>query len=104
MSEFDTFDEPPAQDHSRVTNVAGLDASLIRHYHSLSVYTIEDLALVSDLNLQNLGTGAREFRRAAQEFIDSRRPASDPTVQELLATQGEQLAKAMALIEKLSEE
>jgi hypothetical protein len=96
--------EKAASRGTPLSKLAGLDASLIRHYHALSVYTIEDLALVSDLNLQNLGTGAREFRRAAQEFIESRRPTEDPALRETVVKQGEQLAQAMALLEKLSEE
>lgn len=88
-----------------LVKLAGMDAPLVRHYHALNVFTIEDLALVSDIGLQNLGTGAREFRRNAQEWMEARRPiATDPAVLETLAGQQAQLAQAMALIEKLSEE
>lgn len=89
-----------------LVKLAGMDASIIRHYHALNVFTIEDLALVSDLGLQNLGTGAREFRRAAQEWVDLRKPAqaSDPAMSDLIARMDAKLDSQQATIEKLMEE
>lgn len=37
-------------------------------YHNIR--TVEHLAAVNDINLQNLGMGAREMRAAAQKFLD----------------------------------
>lgn len=88
-----------------LSKLAGMDISIIRHFGALNVFTLEDLVLVSDLGLQNLGTGAREFRRAAQEWLDTRKPAvADNTLRETVLKQEEKLSKAMALLERLSEE
>lgn len=86
--------------------LAGMDPSILRHYHALNVFTIEDLSLVSDLGLQNLGTGAREFRRAAQEWVEARKPAaaSDPQLLDLVARMDAKLDSQQATIEKLMEE
>lgn len=89
-----------------LNKLAGMDPSIMRYYGSLNVFTIEDLALVSDLGLQNLGTGAREFRHAAQEWVDSRKPAaeSDPQLLDLVARMDAKLDSQQATIEKLMEE
>ena len=86
-----------------LTNI-GLDRSMIRHYQARNVWTVEDLAKVDDNNLQNLGTNAREFRRAAKELLTkSMAPANDglrAQVQQL----SEQLADAMAMIRAQKEQ
>lgn len=89
-----------------LVKLAGMDPSIVRHYHALNVFTIEDLALVSDLGLQNLGTGAREFRRAAEEWVESRKPAAetDPQVLDLIARMDKKLDSQQATIERLMEE
>ena len=89
-----------------LNKLAGMDSSILRHYHALNVFTIEDLSLVSDLGLQNLGTGAREFRRAAQEWVEARKPAqaTDPQLLDLVARTNARLDSQQATIEKLMEE
>jgi len=47
--------EKAASRGTPLNKLAGMDPSLLRHYHALNVFTIEDLSLVSDLGLQNLG-------------------------------------------------
>ena len=57
--------------------VPGLEARRIAHLHSVNVFTVEDLALVSDGNLPNLGADGRELRRKAQEIVNSTRTAGE---------------------------
>ncbi|MGC3959569.1 MAG: hypothetical protein QM813_16965 [Verrucomicrobiota bacterium] len=45
------------------------DSELVPHYHAMNVFTLEDLAQVSDGNLQLLGAGARENRLRAKEYL-----------------------------------
>lgn len=89
-----------------LVKLAGMDPSIIRHYHSLNVFTIEDLSMVSDLGLQNLGTGAREFRRSAQEWVETRKPAApaDPQMLDLISRMDAKLDSQQAVIDKLMEE
>lgn len=88
-----------------LTKLAGMDASIVRHYHALNVFTIEDLALVSDLGLQNLGTGAREFRRTAQEWVDLKKPVeAAPEMLDLIHRMDAKLDSQQAVIDRLMEE
>jgi len=97
--------EAAASRGTALTKLPGIDPPTLRSLHAKNVFTIEDLALVSDSNLQNLGLGGREFRARAQEYVDSHKGAQEASqLQSLIAQQSEQLAKAMALIDKLSEE
>lgn len=87
----------------------GIDSGLIRLLTSKNVCTVEDLALVNDAYGPNLGTGWREMRQRAIEYVNTRKrdSAADEAVAQLreaMAQQGEQLAKAMALIERQSAE
>lgn len=98
-----------ARERGTPIQMLGLDVPLIRGFAAKNVFTVEDLAAVSDNNLGNLGIGAREMRRKAQEFLDVRKesPVAEARVneqQEIIRQQAEQLAKATALIERLSEE
>jgi hypothetical protein len=92
----------------RGTNIAklpGVDAPTLRLLHSKNIFTIEDMAMVNDNNLQNVGMGARELRRKAIEYVKAHEGVSEASgLRELVSKQSEDLAKAMALIEKLSEE
>jgi hypothetical protein len=108
--------ESAASRGTHLNKLPGLDAPTIRTYNAKNVFTVEDLALVTDTHLPNLGTGAREKRQQAIEYVQSMkgsaitqaqiRESNDAVAQmrETVAAQGEQLAKAMALIEKLSSE
>lgn len=92
-----------------ITKLAGIDPSIARAFQAQNVFTIEDLALVSDNNLQNLGAGAREMRAKAVEFVKSQQGMTaaqeeNRQLRELVAKQSEDLAKAMALIERQNEE
>lgn len=87
----------------------GMDTATIRSLNAKNVYTVEDLAMVSDNNLQNLGAGAREFRSKAADFVRTKDAvlAIDEERNELraqVAKQAEQIAQLMALAEKLNEE
>lgn len=95
-----------SQHQQRGTPLArlGIDSSVVRQYHARNVWTVEDLAQVNDNNLQNLGTNAREFRRAAQEFLQSAPSASSQAMQAQIDSLSEKLAKAMQLIEQQSEQ
>lgn len=47
-----------------------LTKSQVMEFKAANVHTIEQLATVSDVNLQNLGMGARKFRDLAITYID----------------------------------
>jgi len=91
-----------------LNKLVGMHPSILRQYHALNVFTIEDLALVSDIGLQNLGTGSRELRRAAIEWVERMQPvtptASDPQLLDLVARMDAKLDSQQATIEKLMEE
>lgn len=87
----------------------GLDVPLIRGFAAKNVFTVEDLAAVSDNNLSNLGIGAREMRRKAIEFLDARKesPVAEARVNEqqaLINSQSEQLARMQAQLDRLSDQ
>lgn len=91
----------------RGTNIAklpGVDAPTLRLLHSKNIFTIEDMAMVNDNNLQNVGLGARELRRSAIEYVDSHKGAEEAGgLREMVDKQSSDLAKAMALIERQNE-
>lgn len=89
----------------------GLDISLIRQLSAKNVECIEDLALVTDTWLSNLGPGAREHRRKAVEYLENHKIVTaanaSPEIQQMKTTLEEQkkmLDQAMELIKKQSEE
>lgn len=86
----------------------GLDSPIIRAMQAHNVYTIEDLASVSDNNLQHLGIGSREMRVRAQEYVRTNAAASEATheadsLRDTVNQQSAQLAQALALVERLTE-
>jgi len=91
-----------------LNKLVGMHPSILRQYHALNVFTIEDLALVSDIGLQNLGTGSRELRRAAIEWVERMQPvaaaASDPQLLDLVARMDAKLDSQQATIDRLMEE
>jgi hypothetical protein len=84
------------QGRGTALSVIGMDATVVRIFHAKNVFTVEDLALVNDNNLQNLGAGAREWRHKAKGYIEGKapRPANDAQVGELKA----QLAEAIQIM------
>lgn len=108
--------EAAASRGTHLNKLPGLDAPVIRSYNAKNVFTVEDLALVTDTHLPNLGIGAREKRQQAIEYVQGLKGSAVTQAQikesqdavaqmrETVAAQGEQLAKAMALIDKLSAE
>lgn len=98
-----------AKERGFAVQLLGLDISIIRLLAAKNVFTIEDMAVVSDNNLTNLGLGARELRKRAQEFLEARKesPIAEARVndqQRLIDAQADKLNQAMALIERLSEQ
>lgn len=87
----------------------GLDISIIRLLAAKNVFTVEDMSVVSDNNLSNLGLGARELRKRAQDFLEKRResPVAEARVNEqqtLINAQAEQLARMQAQLDRLLEQ
>jgi hypothetical protein len=96
--------EAAAERGTSIAKLAGVDAPTLRHLHAKNIFTIEDLTMVSDSNLQNLGLGARELRKKAFEYVKAHEGASEAgSLRELVSKQSEDLAKAMALIERQNE-
>lgn len=54
-----------------LSKLPGIDAGMLRGYHAKNIFTVEDLALVSDANLQNIGLGGRELRQRAIDFVEN---------------------------------
>lgn len=48
-----------------------LTASQVREFRAINVFTVENLASMSDAVLGNFGLGAREFRTKAQAYLDA---------------------------------
>lgn len=93
-----------AERGTNISKLPGVDAPTLRLLHSKNIFTIEDMAMVNDNNLQNVGMGARELRRKAIEYVKSHEGASEAgSLRELVSKQSEDLAKAMALIDRQNE-
>lgn len=94
---------------THLSKIGGMEANIIRAFNAKNVFTVEDLAQVSDNNLQNLGSGAREMRSKAVDFVRTKDALRnvDEERNELRATvekQAQDMAKLMALVEKQNEE
>lgn len=94
-----------AERGTNISKLPGVDAPALRQLHAKNIFTIEDMSLVNDSNLQNLGVGARELRRKAQEYLDAHKGAAQANeLKAIVEKQSADLAKALDLITKLSEE
>ena len=60
-----------------LTDLFDSDAEIVPHYGAMNIHTLEDLAQVSDGNLQALGAGARENRLRAKEYLAKVKDASE---------------------------
>lgn len=76
----------------------GIDAQVVRVCNACNVYTVEDLAMVTDTFLPNIGTGGRELRKRALAYVESSKHAPD-----LSAMQG-QINRMMTLLQAQSQE
>jgi hypothetical protein len=102
--------EQAADRGTPLSQLPGIDSPIVRRCHAINIFTIEDLAAVSDTHLYNIGTGARELRQKAVEFVGSHKyqRAVQPEVAELkqqnvemkaaMDEQRKTLDKAMELI------
>jgi hypothetical protein len=91
----------------------GMGTKEIVFMHSMNVFTIEDLANVTDTHIGSLGADAREKRERARKMVHSKTEATE--AQKIAADQqlqldemkkqngllSEQLARALAMNEKL---
>jgi hypothetical protein len=98
-----------ARERGTPIQMLGLDLPIIRQLAARNVFTVEDMAAVSDNNIQNLGLGAREFRKRAQDYLEARResPVAAARVNEqqaLINSQAEQLARMQAQLDRLLEQ
>ena len=85
----------------------GIDASAIRAMAAHNVFCVEDMALVTDTWLPSLGTGAREWRKKALDYVRANKVENNAAVDEIKAVaakQSEQLAQALEMLSKLSAE
>ena len=57
---------------------AEMDEALIRLYNYQRIYTVEQLAEVADVNLDNLGPGARALRTKAITFVGIMQKTKEP--------------------------
>ncbi len=56
----------------------GIDVGRIASLKSLYIYSVEQLAELSDMSAQKVGMGAAELRKKAQDFLQ-RRPSGEET-------------------------
>lgn len=97
--------EQAAERGTSLAKLPGVDGPTLRLLHAKNIFTIEDLTMVNDSNLQNLGLGAREMRKKAFEYLESHKSVEEAGgLRELVSQQSADLARAMALIEKQNEE
>lgn len=94
-----------------LAKLGGLDAPTVRALHAKNIFSVEDLALVTDTWLSNIGPGAREHRRRAIDFVESSKYAKAATaspemieMKSTLAEQRKMLDQAMDLLRKQAEE
>lgn len=98
-----------ARERGVAIQMLGLDLPIVRLLAAKNVFTVEDMAVVSDNNLSNLGLGARELRKRAQDFLEARKesPVAEARVNEqqtLITAQAEQLARMQAQLDKLMDQ
>lgn len=73
-----------------------LTAARVAELKALNIFSVEDLASVSDSNLGRMGMGARELRNDAQKYIETAKVSVDPT--KILA----EMAQLREMVAKLS--
>lgn len=78
----------------------GIPASVIAAYHAKNVFTVEDLAKVSDGNLQSLPSGARDARHRARERVELKKQAQASGEAEALRKQNVEILAKNAELEK----
>ncbi|MEF0939629.1 hypothetical protein [Rhizobium sp. BR 362] len=72
-----------------------LKPSQIREFEAINIYTVEQMAALSDTMKQNIGMGAHEIVAAAQAFLAS---AKDGSVASALAAENERLKTDLDLL------
>lgn len=78
-----------------IVQLSGMDSSMVVGYNAKNVYTVEDLAAVSDNFLGDLGTGARELRYKARQYVDEHKQ---------IAQSSQAVERLKAFIEKQTEQ
>lgn len=81
----------------------GIPGPMIAAYQAKNVFTVEDLAKVTDGNLQNLPAGARDFRHKARERMQLKQKAegTDSTVAALVKQNQELMQQNTTLAAQL---
>lgn len=72
-----------------------LKPSQIREFEAINIYTVEQMAALSDTMKQNIGMGANELVAAAKAFIES---AKNNSVASALAAENERLRSDVELL------
>jgi hypothetical protein len=83
-------------DGTPIEMLPGITEHQIKHYRYLNIYTTQQLASVSDGNLQNLGTGAMAARENARKFNEMQKPE--------ISAMNEQMKKMAEQMEKMQKE
>lgn len=82
-----------------------LSASTVLNFKALNIHTVEQLAAVPDSVLHNLGTGGRELRQKAQDWLKAAQDAAVITqLREELASRDADIAALKAQLAELSKE
>lgn len=75
-----------------------LTAARVAELKALNIFSVEDLASVSDSNLAKMGMGGREMRQSARDYIEKAKASADPSA--LLA----EMAQLRKMVESLSKQ
>lgn len=97
--------EDAAARGTALSKLPGIDPGMLRGYHAKNIFTIEDLALVSDANLGNIGLGGRELRKKAIDYVENLKATHGASealarMQSIIDQERERAAKKDALLEQ----
>lgn len=78
-----------------------MNRALVKEANYYNIQTVEQLAEISDANVQKLGMGWAEWRRKAQSFLDAAKGDSARTAQD---AENERLREEMAMLRQQMEQ
>lgn len=98
--EFDAFQRSESTEGLTGTPLkewGAMTKSMVRNFAAYNVFTVEQLASISDGHVQNAGLGAREWRAKAQAFLAQAQENAGATA---LAAENQQLRDDMAAMQR----
>jgi hypothetical protein len=95
--EWDAYQRGAGPEHigTAVRRWPQLTQAQVRTLENHNIYTVEDMASVSDAGLQSLGMGARKLREDAQKFLSLSKLAADVALVDELRDENKALKEQM---------